>query len=163
MLRARSVVALLTLPLLVAGCSGSTEDPATETMTETASETASETATDPEANADDGEGAMDGATESKTFTLTTADGEVEVTGTTDGCDNPSESTLAVTFTDGMTTVEVDAADGTGFVMISGDVEFEGTVTSVVVGDAGNVEVEGDGSIADPGSSPTTFTITGSCA
>lgn len=159
MLRVRpAAAAMLALPLLIAGCSG-TQTPA-ETVTETVTETATETVTAP---ADDGQGAMDGATGSKSFQMTTEDGSLDVTGTTDGCDNPTENSLTVTFTDGTTTVEVDAADGTGSVMISGGVEFEGTVTSVMVGDGGSVEVSGDGSLADPGSSPTTFSITGSCA
>jgi hypothetical protein len=150
-------VALLAVPLFVTGCSS------TDTPAATVTETVTETITAPADDANDGEGAMAGAEESGTFHLTTEDGGVDVTGTSEGCDNPTETSLAVTFTDGATTVEVDSTDGSGSVVASGDVEFEGTVTSVMVGDGGDVEVSGDGSLSDPGAAPTAFSITGSCA
>jgi hypothetical protein len=99
-----------------------------------------------------------------TFTLVTGDGTIDMTGTADSCDNPDESTLSTSFSDGTTTVTVDVTGGSGGITVSGGTEFEGTVESAMVGDAGDVEITGFGSVADDSAGePTGFAIGGSCA
>jgi len=165
MIRSRTLAAAavaLTLPAFLTACGDDEADTTTTTEADGgdsgSSGSSGTDATETTDAPDDGEGAMDGA---KSFEMTTADGSFSVSGTADSCDNPTESTLKVTFSDGTTEVEVDATNGSGSVVAAG--EFEGTVESVSVGDAGDVTVSGRGSIADPGASPTTFEITGSCA
>ncbi len=80
------------------------------------------------------------------------------------CDNPGETTLALTAEADDIVLQIDATDGIGTLFISGGneqdgVDLAGTVTSVTVGDAGNLTVEGDFD-SDDGQA---FTITGSCA
>jgi hypothetical protein len=114
--------------------------------------TGSTRATDPEGASELG---------SLEFELTTANGDVTVTGTSDGCTNPSETTLDVTFTDGTSEVVVSAEDGEGSVIIPG--LFEGTIDQIAVGDLGNVLISGRGGLADDSAEPTTFEVLGNCA
>lgn len=95
------------------------------------------------------------------FELSTANGDVAVRGTSDGCTNPSETTLDVTFTDGTSEVVVSAEDGVGSVIIPG--LFEGTIDQIAVGDLGNVMISGRGGLADDSAEPTTFEVLGNCA
>ena len=95
------------------------------------------------------------------FELTTANGDLTVRGASDGCTNPSETTLDVTFTDGTSEVVVSAEDGEGSVIVPG--LFEGTIEQIAVGDLGNVMISGRGGLADDSAEPTTFEVLGNCA
>lgn len=106
---------------------------------------------------DDGGGALDGAAEA-----TFASGGVSVDLPITACDNPTESTLSLTATDGTVELIVNATDGTGDVVFFDDSgEWTGTVESVSVGDAGTISVAG--MIAPPTGADQPFTVTGSCA
>lgn len=165
--RAATIAVAGVLVLSFSGCSTGDDD---STPSDATSESASPTpSSDGTADGTD-EGADDGADDGgapaggKTFTMRTADGEIILDGAAPTCDNPGESTLAVTFssTDG-TTVSVDAEDGKGSVRVSGATEFEGKIIAVTVGDSGDVAISGEGSLADDSAEPTSFTISGSCA
>ena len=147
-LRLRAATVLTVTALLgLTACSGSkSTEPSSAASTE---------APQPSESAIPEEGSMG------TFTMTTADG-LEITGAATACDNPLESSVMVNFAGESSTVTVDAENGTGIVTVSGDVEFEGRVESVSVGDAGDLVVTGSGSLADPGAAPTTFEIVGTC-
>ncbi|MGI9576778.1 MAG: hypothetical protein ACR2OH_01105 [Microthrixaceae bacterium] len=94
------------------------------------------------------------------FELTTANDDVTVRGSTDGCTNPSETTLDVTFSDGTNEVVVVAENGEGSVIIPG--LFEGTIDEIAVGDTGNVTISGRGGLADDSAEATTFEVLGNC-
>lgn len=94
------------------------------------------------------------------FELTTANGDVTVRGSSDGCTNPSETTLDVEFTDGTNEVVISAEDGEGSVIIPG--LFEGTIDEIAVGDIGNVMISGRGGLADDSAEATTFEVLGNC-
>ena len=82
------------------------------------------------------------------FSLTTADGKLSVTGTASTCENPDEANLTVTFTGDGATVTVAVADGKGSLVVTGDNGFEGTISDVQIGDAGDVDASGSGAAAD---------------
>ena len=96
------------------------------------------------------------------FTMKTKDGSLTVAGAADRCQNPSETTLVVTFAGDGSTVKVNVKNSNGGVVVSGSNGFEGRVTSIMVGDTGNVMISGKGSAADDSARPTSFTITGTC-
>lgn len=115
-----------------------------------------------DSDADDGEGAMDGADDGATVSVSSPQYDKDFTVTS--CDSPSETTLSLTAEADDIVLQVDATDGIGTLFISGGneqdgVDLAGTVVSVTVGDAGNVTVEGTFD-SDDGQA---FTITGSCA
>ena len=89
------------------------------------------------------------------FTMRTEDGSVDLTGPVSTCENPDETTLRTEFTAGGSTVEVDIRRGTGAVAVAGAASYDGRVTSIQVGDVGNVMIAGKGG-------GTTFTVTGTC-
>ncbi|KAA1418321.1 hypothetical protein FE697_021100 [Mumia zhuanghuii] len=96
------------------------------------------------------------------FELDTADDSVDVDGAATACDNPDEGTLNVTFADDGATVVVAVSGGTGSVTVSGSTEFEGRITSMIIGDDGSVNASGEGTLADDTAQPTTFTLEGRC-
>jgi len=94
-----------------------------------------------EPNADDGEGALDGA-DGPQMTVTATN--YENVFIVDVCDNPSETTITITATteDGEGRVDLFATDGEGAISVTGNLLLEGDVTSAQVGDAGNFTIEG---------------------
>ena len=111
---------------------------------------------------DDGDGAMDGADDGPTVSVTAPSYDKEFIVTS--CDSPSESTVTLTAEADDIVLDVEATDGVGTLSIEGGneqdgVDLAGTVTSVAIGDAGNVTIEGTFD-SDDGEA---FTITGSCS
>ncbi|MEQ6902068.1 hypothetical protein [Nocardioides sp. YIM 152588] len=168
----RIAIALGTLALALAGC-GDDEPAKVSASTAPASTAPASSAPASSAPAEETPGdaaASDGPTDATDggpagalqFQMATADGAIALTGTADACTNPDETTLAVTFTDGTTTVAVDASGGGGGIVVSGGTQFEGRVDTLVVGDVGNVEITGHGALADDTAEPTEFTILGGC-
>ena len=148
-------IVLFAAALLTAcGSDDASEESSTSTSADSTASTASN---DPGTTGD----TADANTDAKAFELTTSDGSLTVAGTADGCTNPDETTLDVTFSDGTYEVVVSADDGEGSVIIAG--LFEGTIDEISVGDTGRVDISGRGGIADDSVAPTTFTVTGSCA
>lgn len=80
------------------------------------------------------------------------------------CENPDESTLGlVAENDASIVLTIDAANGSGTVTVRGGTEqdgldLQGTITSITVGDTGDVTVNGTFA-----GSNEAFTVTGSCA
>lgn len=98
------------------------------------------------------------------LTFSTAGG-IKVKGKVHSCrPGQSETTMSLTgwSRNHLTTVRLRAVNGKGSVIVYGAVEFEGTITSISVGDDGNVRVRGKGSLSDPGAAPTRFTLVAYC-
>lgn len=110
----------------------------------------------------DDEGALDGATEASIVSVSSPSYGKDFA--VSSCTNPGETTVSLTAEADGIVLQVDATDGVGTLFISGGdeqdgVDLAGTVTSVAVGDAGDLTIEGTFD-SDGGEA---FTVTGSCA
>jgi hypothetical protein len=103
-----------------------------------------------------------GAAVSGQYEFTTADESVQVTLTGVTCTTSGASSFEMSGGEG-TTITASATDGSGQVVLGGDIEFEGRVDSAQVSDDGTLVANGTGSIADHTASPTTFEIRGACS
>jgi len=151
-LRLLAIAAALALPVVLGACGSDDDDPTDTTGSTTpAGGTARSSTSDPSGYGTAGP-----------FVLTSDNDDIRVSGNSlSGCTNPDETTLEVSFTDGTLEVQVSAVAGEGTVIVPGI--FEGTIDSIMVGDAGDVFISGRGSLADDTAEPTTFDVTGSCA
>jgi len=158
-----AIAALAVLPAGLVACGDATSEAGTTT-------TARSTATSMDMGGSTGTSMdMGGSTGtsmdmvmSRQMTVSTGDGKVTFTGHVETCTNPNASTLEATVKGDTSQAVITTKDGAGTVVISGAHEFEGTADKVSIGDTGMVTISGRGSLADPGSTPTDFTITGSC-
>ena len=155
MTRTPTIAALaLSVALLVTGCSGDDSDTAAAEPSASQAPTSEAAPTPPQ---------IDGPMGPLQFEMATSDGSADVQGQADGCDNPDEESLSTSFTDGTTTVTIDASGGSGSIVVSGGTEYEGTIESLQVGDDGTVSITGTGGAADDSAGAGAFAIAGSCA
>ncbi|BDZ41314.1 hypothetical protein GCM10025865_06130 [Paraoerskovia sediminicola] len=149
------LTALLTVGV-VAGCAddGDAADPGASADPTPTAEATTEAPAEPPT--------LSGPVDPLQFMMKTADGAVDLDGTASSCDSADEENLAVSFTDGDATVDIDVADGAGTVTVTGGPEFEGTADMFEIGDDGTVNITGTGSAADDSATATAFTVLGGC-
>jgi hypothetical protein len=109
---------------------------------------------------DDDEAGLDGGAVEVTF----EDDRDDLEGTIQSCESQDDASIALRAEGEGYTIEIEAVDGRGSIVVTGDTEVDGEVTSVEVTDTGDASVEGETLPADDGdgSEPTPFEATANC-